>query len=74
MAVGSAGFFLQYLDILSWLTLGDSVEPRVSAGERKGIDVTPFALAYAKSQVKVPCARTAAFCCCPAHMDAQLSP
>lgn len=74
MAVGSAGFFLQYLDILSWLTLGDNVEQRVSDGERKGMDVTPFAPAYAKSQVKVPYARAAAFCCCPLHVDAQLSP
>lgn len=38
MAVGSAGLFLPYLDILSWLTLVDNVEPRLSAGERKGIN------------------------------------
>lgn len=55
MTMGFAGFFLQCLDILSWLTLGDNVEPRDAAGERKGIDVTPCALAYAKFQVKIPC-------------------
>lgn len=55
MAGGSAGFFLQCLGIWSWLTLGDNVEPRASAGERKGSSVTPFALACPKSQVRAPC-------------------
>lgn len=44
----TAGFFLQYFGILSWLPHCDDVEPRGSAGERKEINVPPFSLAYAK--------------------------
>lgn len=43
----TAGCFLQYFSILSWLPYCDDVEPTVSAGGRNEIHMTPFSLAYA---------------------------